>query len=57
VPHDRIKVTVQDGWISLNGEVDEWCRKLCVESALDHMTEIQGIDNNIMIKQKLLPKP
>jgi osmotically-inducible protein OsmY len=54
VQHDRIKVTVQDGWISLDGEVDKWYQKLCVESALGHMTEIKGINNDIMIKQKLL---
>jgi osmotically-inducible protein OsmY len=50
VPHDSVKVMVQNGWITLSGEVDWWYQKEYAEDAVRHMIGISGVTNRITIK-------
>ncbi|MFC1971687.1 BON domain-containing protein [Chloroflexota bacterium] len=34
MPHDRVKVQVQDGLVTLSGEVDWWYQKNAAEEAV-----------------------
>ena len=53
VPQDRVKVKVQDGWITLTGEVDWWYQKRAAENAVHYLTGVKGVSNLIAIKPKV----
>jgi osmotically-inducible protein OsmY len=50
VPSDRVKVMVQNGWITLSGEVDWYYQKQHAEDALRHLIGVLGLINSITIK-------
>jgi osmotically-inducible protein OsmY len=50
VPHEQIKVTVRDGWVTLEGYVDWEYQKEATERALRNLTGIRGIINLISVK-------
>jgi osmotically-inducible protein OsmY len=50
VPHDRVKVTVQDGQVTLNGDVDWYHEKWNAENAVRHLIGVSGVTNLITIK-------
>jgi osmotically-inducible protein OsmY len=50
VPHDRIKVMVQDGLVTLSGDVDWYHEKQSAEDAVRHLTGVWGVTNSITIK-------
>jgi len=50
VPRDRVKVIVQNGWMTLSGEVDWFHQKEYAEHAVRHMTGVRGVTNSITIK-------
>ena len=54
VPRDRVKVMVQNGWITLSGEVDWFHQKEYAEHAVRHMTGVRGVTNRITIKPPVL---
>lgn len=45
VPADRIKVTVSNGWVTLEGEVDYAFQKEEAERAVRHLTGVKGVSN------------
>jgi osmotically-inducible protein OsmY len=49
VPHDRIQVVVQDGWITLRGEVDWYYQKEEAERTVRNITGIKGVSNLITV--------
>ena len=49
VPSDNVKVTVQDGWISLTGKVDWWYQKNAAEMAVHYLRGVRGVSNNLTI--------
>ncbi len=51
VPPDRIKVKVDDGWITLEGEVDYWYQHNAAGNAVRNLTGVKGITNLITIKK------
>ena len=57
VPEDRIKVTVDQGWITLDGKVDWNYQKKAAEDAVHYLTGVKGISNLITITptQKVSP--
>lgn len=55
VPHDGLKVTVQDGWVSLDGEVDHWYQHNAAEEAVRNLIGVKGITNRISIKPSPTP--
>ena len=50
VPRDRVKVRVQDGWITLTGNVDWYYQKQHAEEAVRHLIGVMGVTNSITIK-------
>lgn len=50
VPHDRVKVMVQDGRITLSGEADWYHQKVHAEDAVRHLIGVLGVTNSITIK-------
>ena len=53
VPHDRVEVKVQDGWITLDGEMEWWYQKQAAENAVHHLIGVKGVSNLITIKPKV----
>lgn len=56
VPHDRVKVTVRGGWVTLEGEVD-W--KYQVEQAgrvVQHLTGVLGVSNLVTVRPRVKPE-
>jgi osmotically-inducible protein OsmY len=49
VPQDKIKVKVEDGWVTLNGEVHGILEKNAAFEAIHYISGIKGITNNIII--------
>jgi len=50
VPHDRVKVMVQDGRVTLSGDVDWYHQKTSAEDAVRHLMGVSGVTNSITIK-------
>ena len=50
IPRDSVKVMVQNGWITLSGDVDWFYQKVFAEDAVRHMIGISGVTNRITIK-------
>jgi osmotically-inducible protein OsmY len=49
VPYDKIKVTVEDGWVTLEGEVEWEYQKRSAGTALEILAGVKGITNNIKV--------
>lgn len=50
LPHDKIKVTVNDGWLVLEGQVEWQYQKDAAHSAVRYLTGVKGVTNRIAIK-------
>jgi len=50
VPHDRIKVMVQDGRVTLSGDVDWYHQEQSAENAVRHLIGVWDVTNSITIK-------
>jgi osmotically-inducible protein OsmY len=57
VPVDRVRVTVEHGWLTLDGEVDSQYQKQSAEEAVYGLTGVKGISNEINVKPKVVPAP
>jgi len=55
VPHDRVKVTAENGRLTLEGEVDRQFQKSAAERAVLHLTGVKGVTNLITVKPKVAP--
>src|SRR6476620_12356279 len=55
IPADRIKVTVKDGWVTLEGTVDWQYQKTLAESAVKKLKGVIGVTNNITVKPQVTP--
>jgi osmotically-inducible protein OsmY len=55
VPQDRIKVTVQDGWITLEGEVEKQFERETARQVVLHLAGVTGVNNQIVLKPKVEP--
>jgi osmotically-inducible protein OsmY len=53
VPHDRIQVTVENGWVTLEGEVEWQYQKSVAESAIKYLMGVKGVTNSISIKPRI----
>jgi osmotically-inducible protein OsmY len=52
VPQDRIQISVSDGWITLQGNVDWQYQKGAAESAVSNLTGVKGVTNLITVTPK-----
>jgi osmotically-inducible protein OsmY len=55
IPSDKIKVTVRDGWVMLEGEVRWQFQRKLAESAVRGTDGVVGISNTITIKSNVSP--
>lgn len=57
VPDERIKSTVSDGWVTLEGEVDLWREREDAEKAVLRLQGVMGVINKIrMIPRQVDPE-
>ena len=50
VSNERVQIKVENGWVSLEGELAWNFQKEAVEAAVKHLTGVKGISNNIEIR-------
>ena len=55
IPSDRIKVTVKNGWVTLEGTVDWQYQKTLAQSAVKNLRGVTGIFNKIEVMPKTTP--
>jgi len=55
VPHEKIRVTISKGWVTLEGEVEWQYQKVAAESAIRHLTGVMGVTNLISVKPRVSP--
>jgi osmotically-inducible protein OsmY len=55
LPADKIKVTVKNGWVTLEGTVDWQYQKSLAESAVKKLKGVIGVTNNIVVKPSVAP--
>jgi len=56
VPHDQVKVQVQDGVLTLSGEVDWGYQKFAAEEAVHHLMGVVWLNNRITVKPTIKPQ-
>jgi len=56
VPHDRVKVQVQDGLVTLSGEVDWGYQKFAAEEAVRFLMGVVWFSNQITVKPTVKPQ-
>jgi osmotically-inducible protein OsmY len=56
VPHDKIKVTVSKGWVTLEGEVRWQFQKKAAERAIRHLPGLVGVTNLIKVIPRVSPE-
>lgn len=52
VPKERVKIIVEDGWVSLEGELEWNIQREAVKKAVNHVPGVKGIRNHIKIKSE-----
>jgi osmotically-inducible protein OsmY len=55
ISHDRIKVIVKDGWISLEGTAEWQYQKTAADAAVRKVKGVKGVTNVITVKPKVQP--
>jgi len=55
IPSEQIKVTVKNGWVTLEGTVDWEYQKNLAKSAVKKLKGVTGVTNNIKVQPKILP--
>ena len=55
VPQDRVKVTIEKGWITLSGELDWNFQRRAVERMVRPLKGVVGITDNIRLKTLPIP--
>lgn len=53
VPHDRITLSVTNGWLTLDGNVEWQYQKRASEDAVRVLAGVRGVTNNIVITPKV----
>jgi osmotically-inducible protein OsmY len=49
---DRIEVVVENGWITLSGDVDWWYQKDAAGETVRNLLGVRGLSNNIAIEPR-----
>jgi len=55
LPTEQIKVTVENGWVTLEGIVDWQFQKTVAESAVKKLPGVIGVSNKIEVKPRVTP--
>jgi osmotically-inducible protein OsmY len=57
VPIERVKLTVSNGWVTLEGDVDWQFQKEDAEKVVRRLTGVRGVTNLIMVRPRVTPSP
>jgi osmotically-inducible protein OsmY len=52
VPDEKIKIVVEKGWVTLEGEVERQYQKDAAMMAIRHLTGVRGVSNVISVKPR-----
>ncbi len=52
IPKDKVIVKVEDGWITLEGELPWNYQKVAAHKAVNYLSGVKGVTNNIKIKSE-----
>ncbi len=52
VPKDKVTVKVEEGWVTLDGELQWNYQKEAAKSAVNYLSGVKGVINNIKIKSE-----
>jgi osmotically-inducible protein OsmY len=55
LPSEKIKVKVEDGWVTLEGEVEWEYQKTVARNSVENLFGVKGILNNISLVPKTKP--
>jgi osmotically-inducible protein OsmY len=55
IPADKIKATVKNGWVTLEGTVDWQYQKNLAASAVKKLKGVVGVTNSIQVKPNVSP--
>lgn len=55
VPQERVHVQVEDGWVTLSGEVDWGYQSASAEQCVHPLMGVRGVTNHIRLKQRVDP--
>ena len=55
VPHDRVRVQVERGWVTLGGEVDWEYQRAAAVKAVRPLTGVVGVTNGLTLKPQTTP--
>ncbi|NVN94941.1 MAG: BON domain-containing protein [Bacteroidetes bacterium] len=53
VPNDKVSVKVEDGWVTLEGELSWNYQKEAAKTAINYLSGVKGVTNNIKIKSEV----
>lgn len=53
IPNDKVKVKVENGWVTLDGELPWNYQRNDAKNAVNYLTGVTGITNNIKIKSEV----
>lgn len=54
IPHDKLNVKVQQGWVTLEGQVDWNYQRSAAERAIESLTGVRGVTNLIRVKSHIV---
>jgi osmotically-inducible protein OsmY len=54
VPNDKVKVKVENAWVTLEGELEWNYEKEAAKKAVSNVTSVKGVTNNIHITSSIL---
>lgn len=57
VPHERLTVRVEDGWVTLEGELPLQFQRACAEAAVRRLQGVRGITNQIRLQVRPALEP
>lgn len=52
IPNDKVTVKVEDGWVTLEGELPWNYQKESAKNAVNYLMGVKGVSNNIKIKSE-----
>ncbi|HTE26918.1 BON domain-containing protein [Flavitalea sp.] len=55
VPKDKIKIKVENGWVTLEGDVEWEFQKNAARKAVEKLEGVAGVTNNVKVTPKALP--
>ncbi len=52
IPYDKVKVKVEDGWITLEGELEWNYQREAAKKSVDHLVGVKGVKNFLKVKSE-----